>query len=733
MSDRDFGNIADQIGTRGPSAADGDSSRATTTDPDPTQPTERGSQTPVERARSGSSRSSRSRTETVRSDVTIGGASTVERAAQLQQADVDFTETRIGGGQTVERAAQIEQAGVDFTDTRIGGARTVERAAQIQDVDFTPTAISGARTVERAAQIDQSGVSFTGPRIEVDESDEPGRAARAFDTFTDGFQQTRPGTTAALTALSASLRTERGLPIPSTDRTLPGQRDTQAFRSRFDDPTDRIDEEIGAGVETITPGGDRGLQADDLPSIGVETALDIGMRDPGAGAVATVAGTEVGRDAAGRGVTSGLQAFNPAAIARDTALFADAGVRGLDRTIAADADEIQTGIDTGEAVGEFAVDEGPAIAASGVASDPSRLISAPVAGATVGAAGVLGGTAALRGARSGARRTATVLDDIDSRGGQRFLDDDRGQLDGAGMFRQQDGDDTITITGDDIDAGRGDPVTRVDYGPDIEAGGPLQRRRDRVTRADTGDDRSRDAAFEMSLGRQQRQPEGPAPDADLSGLTPMTRRVGDADEFGVPRDPLDTRGGLLAETAGQSDIAVGAVATGAATTDLLSELESGRMMSGLDRAAAAPSIAEGVGTGLFEDTAATVDTGVETGAGGRGDARGAPMTQLGVQTGVAAQSAAATQQTPDVASPRPIADTTASTQRTPVRPTGRTGRVRPPPRVPDLPEFDEREFEEPDIAFDFGGAVIENPTRTLDEVDADLDGLGEMEGFDAGP
>lgn len=137
MSDH-FGDIADQIGTRGPSAADDDGSDVTTTDPDPTQPTDRSDSggTSTDRARRSSGGSSRSQTETVRGDVTIGGARSVERAAQLDQSDFDFT------------------------SPRSGATRTVERAAQIEDVDFTPTGISGARTVERAAQIDQSDADF---------------------------------------------------------------------------------------------------------------------------------------------------------------------------------------------------------------------------------------------------------------------------------------------------------------------------------------------------------------------------------------------------------------------------------------------------------------------------------------------------------------------------------------------------------------------------------------------
>lgn len=130
----DYGDIADQIGTRGPSEADRD--RATTTDPDPTQPRDRDDDggTATDRARSRSSSSSPSEPETQ----TIGATATVERAAQLDHSDFDFT------------------------DARSGAFATVERAAQIQDADFTPTGISGARTVERAAQIDQQGVDFTG-------------------------------------------------------------------------------------------------------------------------------------------------------------------------------------------------------------------------------------------------------------------------------------------------------------------------------------------------------------------------------------------------------------------------------------------------------------------------------------------------------------------------------------------------------------------------------------------
>jgi len=262
-----------------------------------------------------------------------------------------------------------------------------------------------------------------------------------------------------VSGLATSFRTESGLPIPGTDRTLPGGRDFDRARGALEGAASGFDSAVSAGVEAAT------LDPDDAP---LELS-DVPLRDPGETAAIATLGTEAGRAGARAGIERGIQSFNPAAAGQDAATFTEFGVRGADRVQDAEADEIQTGLDVGEAAGETAVEVGPEVAGAAVVDEPSRAFEAGATGATVAGLGALGPSAAGAGARTGRRVAGDALDSSSAR---RLLDDDRGQLD----FGRSDGDDSTTIEIDEPD----------DFDPQRVTRAEVTRSRDTSVRRDTG-------------------------------------------------------------------------------------------------------------------------------------------------------------------------------------------------------------------------------------------------------
>jgi hypothetical protein len=663
---------------------------------------------------------------------TDGGRANVEftatgrryRAAEQLNVSPTVIQSADADGVTFVDAERERRAREQFTQQRPDSQFDANELNFEATDDGVDVSVRDSAIERRRAELDEEEEEEEdlASALDVDETTEPGAIAQGFDALTDGFERVNPGIVAGIGVTATSLRTDSGI------GPLPGGDDIDTIRDAAAGPREDIDAGIATAVEAASIGGNRGVQADDLPSIGTDTALDIASRDLGLGAAATVVGTEFGRDAATEGITDGLQSFNPAAVVSDTATVADVGVRGTDRVLDADADEVQTGLDTADAIGEFAVDEGPALATAGVARNPSSLISVPIAGATIASAGIATGTAAAGAARtagrvgrSGGRVARSALDDLDASRARRFVEDDRGQLDGA--FRRQEDAEDITITAEDIEPGRGEPTVRRDDGPDIDAADPIQRRRERARRSDDPGDRSRDLAFRRFMGSDERLP-GDAPDPDFSGLTSATRQGDDVGGFGVPRDPLDTRGGRLPGTTAGETAGIG-IGTGAATTGLLADLEADDSLTALDQdSATLPALGTDTITGLSEDaiseTEIGLDTDTGTGSGSRGGARPVPMELLSGQTSVGVQQAQAqtTQQAID--------EFEASAERTPGRTVRQTGSRRSPPRLPELPAEDVAEFEGPEFGIGFDDAVFETPTRTLGEADDLVVEIGEL-------
>lgn len=477
--------------------------------------------------------------------------------------------------------------GIDAPD--ISGTTPVEAVGRTSlGIEPTSGDVSGTEAVvesfDPAAQVNRR----------IDTTEQPGLAARTIDVVTDGVREANPTASAAVSGLATSFRTESGLPIPGTDRTLPGGRDFDRARGALEGPASGFDSAVSAGVEAAT------LDPDDAP---LELS-DVPLRDPGETAAVATLGTEAGRAGARAGIERGIQSFNPAAAGQDAATFTEFGVRGADRVQGAEADEIQTGLDVGEAAGETAVEVGPEVAGAAVVDEPSRAFEAGATGATVAGLGAVGPSAAGAGARAGRRVAGDALDSSSAR---RLLDDERGQLE----FGRSDGDDSTTIEIDEPD----------DFDPQRVTRAEVTRSRDTSVRRDTGTfSRSFDQSRPTASRRGGRGGDDPSrvpladepmiesrtfeglptqrtPEPDFSGLGTATRQA-DADVT-IPRDPLDTRGGL-----GFGGATAESVATGVGV---------GGLLGGVGETARSADVgfAAGLGGGAPADTGLGVGTGSE--------------------------------------------------------------------------------------------------------------------------
>jgi hypothetical protein len=228
--------------------------------------------------------------------------------------------------------------------------------------------------------------------------------------------------------------------------------------------------------------------------------------------------------------------------------------------------------------------------------------------------GALGPSAAGAGARAGRRVAGDALDSSSAR---RLLDDERGQLD----FGRSDGDDSTTIEIDEPD----------DFDPQRVTRAEVTRSRDTSVRRDTGTfSRSFDQSRPTASRRGGRGGDDPdrvpladepmiesrtfeglptqrAPEPDFSGLGTATRQA-DADVT-IPRDPLDTRGGL-----GFGGATAESVATGVGVGGLLGGAASGTQSpdvgagSGVDGTLPTGDTGLGVGTGSEQTPGADTDT-----------------------------------------------------------------------------------------------------------------------------
>lgn len=497
--------------------------------------------------------------------------------------------------------------GIDAPD--ISGSTAVEEVGRTSlGIEPTSGDVSGTEAVvesfDPAAQVNR--------RIETTE--QPGLAARTVDVVTDGVREANPTASAAVSGLATSFRTESGLPIPGTDRTLPGGRDFDRVRGSLEGAASGFDSAVSSGVEAAT------LDPDDAP---LELS-DVPLRDPGETAAIATLGTEAGRAGARAGIERGIQSFNPAAAGQDAATITELGVRGADRVQDAEAEQIQTSLDVGEAAGETAVEVGPEVAGAAVVDEPSRAFEAGATGATVAGLGALGPSAAGAGARAG-RRVAG--DALDSGSARRLLNDERGQLD---FGRSRGDDDSVTIDADDI-------TSSDDFDPRRVTRSEVTRSRDTAVRRDTGTfsrsfDESRPTASRRG-GRggddadrvplddepmiESRTFEGlptgrSAPEADFTGLGTATRQA-DADVT-IPRDPLDTRGGLgfggaTAESVA-TGVGVGGLLGGAAETVQSPDTDFAGGFTG-----ELPTDGTGVAVGPTGDQTPTADTDTTPTAG----------------------------------------------------------------------------------------------------------------------
>jgi hypothetical protein len=209
---------------------------------------------------------------------------------------------------------------------------------------------------------------------------------------------------------------------------------------------------------------------------------------------------------------------------------------------------------------------------------------------------------------------------VDTRTVRRLLDDDRGQLDGLGRRSDTDTDtpdDSVTITSDDLSG-----QTTID---DPTRGG---RFGSRTTGGRSPDDPGRAVDPDPDAGTSDpgsglgfRSPDTETPTArtyrstpqepDFGGLTGATQRL-DGD-FSVPRDPLDTRGGLFGrpDTPG---LVGGTLGAGAATDTAAQTLAEQAQGSDLDTT---PSTGLDVapGSGLGFDVGLGIDDDTDTGVG----------------------------------------------------------------------------------------------------------------------
>jgi len=515
------------------------------------------------------------------------------------------------------------------------GAAAVDLDRQLEDVDVGRSDVvetdSGEFRLAESATASRDLGTAVDTRVERTET--PGPVARTIDAATDAFETANPGLSGTIDLAAASVRSESGAPIPGTGLTTPGARNFDNFREALDPAAGSIDRTIADAVDraTFDPAG---APAD---------LSDVPVSDPAAAAVGATLGTEAGRRGTQAGITTGVQSFNPAAGAQDAATFAEVGISGTDRVLDADADEIQTGLDVGEAVGETALEAGPPLAGAAVVEDPSRGFEAGAAGLTIGATGALAPSAAGAAGRAGRRAADDVFD---SGGLRRLLDDDRGQLDGS--FGRRDSDeDTIEIGGSDIDpADDFDPqrVTRSEVLDAPEAGPRqpstsfsqsfTQRSSAPSRRADVSDrfDRGESAAeANPSFGSRATFDRSDVPSdpldrvgVDFGDLTASTRRVDDADASGGLLDPLDTRRPGEIEDSALEPVAAGA-ATGASVGGLLGERareQAGEPLAGFD----------GVALGDLGD--ADTGSGVTGDEDGVGDLGGG-LTGQGSETGVA--------------------------------------------------------------------------------------------------
>jgi hypothetical protein len=414
-----------------------------------------------------------------------------------EEADVDAI-TRLGGYDVDELNFDATDDGTTVEPTDEAARENLrERAADQFDVDESEVEISNTEEgLQASVGQDDSPLDD-----QADEDVEPGTAANVAGEFGQEFRQNNPLFGLAVGLGAASLRTESGAavrdPITGEVRTLPGRRDVRASTERLQPASERIDAEIQSGVETAFTPVEIAAERTDT------SAADVAQNPSDALLSETVVeGTE-------RGVTSGVQMFNPAAATRDAVRFGDLGTRAADRATQEGSEEdIQRVGEAAAQVGGTAAQAAPGVLVTTAANDPARFVQAPVAGGTVLATGTAGSVALGRGlgasVRAG-RRAGRRLVDSD------FVSDQRGL---AQIPRRQDEPDTIS--GDEIAGRPEDPDQssirpELERGDDVDPNSELARRRDR--RVEEGvDDRGRDEAFRRTMERRQRTRDQPEED-----------------------------------------------------------------------------------------------------------------------------------------------------------------------------------------------------------------------------
>lgn len=697
---------------------------------------------------------------------------------------VDFTPGDDDDGTDIDPADEPDGTRSSRSSSRRSSGAGVPASAGDPGVDVDPETVTGSTTVRETQGT--ASAEQTIPSTGADSSD-PGLAARTIDALTDAARVQNPAAAGAISTTAASLRTESGAPIPGTDRTTPGRRDVDRFRDRLDPATETIDRGIERGVEATTiPSGDddreRGPIREAVADSGVvpdasgeeiRTAAEI---SPGFGAAAATLGTEAGRDGLRTGVTGGLQTLNPAAIVRDSATFADAGIRATDTALAADDDEIQAGFDTTAAVAETAREQGPPQAAAAFADDPDQFVrggAAVGAGAfSLGAAGIAAPTAATRGAGRAARRVDTdgIRRQLDGGDGRSFAGDDRGGMDlsfgGVGRSRRGDGDaeDGSGSLMDELS----DELDRMETGEAIRRGEgraeqrTLERRLEEGRRQERGDEPrspTRPESRSVTTGDARTVTRGP--DTGRSGPTPAQQSISwrglDTDlspresqlaaqlgretpttdlrralDGGTPRDPLDTSGTAAftradtgnpfrtAETAGRG------VLTGSAVSSQLEGAETGLFETDLTGLGAdtGPGVGLGQGTGI--DVTPTPDSGTDVGTTpeigseplSQGDAGQQPTgaTRLTGAAALDGRQGPVGDSTPTFGDPA-LGDRTGRPPRRPGRPPTRRPPAVPPVDVPGGEDEEELAFDTDaaDAIFDSGIADVD---EILDEDDS---------------